>query len=393
MFIPIRTEIPIRRTPLANYALIAANVLVFFVLDAHPSEALARFKSEYFVLADQSPRWYQFITYQFSHADIWHLAGNMLFLWVFGNSVNAKLRDLPYLLFYLSAGVFAALIFSLISDFRLLGASGSIAAVTTAFLALFPRSRVTVLYAFFFIGFLEIPAMALILIKIVLWDNIVSPYVLPGGNVAYEAHLAGYTFGFAVAMILLLTKVIARDQFDMLALIKRWNQRRAFAAAMASPQAQAQARFGKVAKAPAAADAQRDRRMDEISGLREHIANCLAEGKTAEALALYEQLLAIDPGQCLSAEQQMRIARLFYEQARFIPAAAAFERFLQCYGAGHESNEVRLLLGIIYARDLRQNDAAVKHLTAARDNATHSSRREQATRWLERLGELSDPSD
>ena len=107
--------------------------------------------------------------------------------------------------------------------------------------------------------------MVLILIKIVLWDNIISPHVLPGGNVAYEAHLAGYLFGFVVAMILLLTKIVARDQFDMLALIKRWNQRRAFAAAMASPQAQAQARFGRVARVPTAADAQRERRIDEIS--------------------------------------------------------------------------------------------------------------------------------
>lgn len=393
MFIPIRTEIPIRRTPLTNYALIAANVLVFFVLDAHPSEALARIKSEYFVLADHSPKWYQFITYQFSHADIWHLAGNMLFLWVFGNSVNAKLRDLPYLLFYLTAGVFAALMFSLISDFRLLGASGAIAGVTTAYLVLFPRSHVTVMYWFFFIGFWEVPAIALILIKIVLWDNIVAPRVLPGGNVAYEAHLAGYLFGFIVAMILLLTKVVARDQFDMLSMIKRWNQRRAFATAMASPQAQAQAKFGRVARVPTAADAQRERRIDEITGLREHIAKSLAQDKSAEALALYEQLLAIDSAQCLSAEQQMRIARSFYEQSRFIPAAAAFERYLQFYGVGNESNEVRLLLGIIYARDLRRNDAAVKHLTAARDNAPNSARREQAARWLGRLGELSDKSE
>lgn len=385
MFIPIRTESPIRRTPLANYALLGVNILVFFVLDAHPSEATAQFKNDYFVLAGESARWFQYITYQFSHADPWHLIGNMLFLWVFGNSVNAKLRDLPYVAFYLAGGVFAGLLFKAFSNYPLLGASGSIAAVTTGYLVLYPRSRVTVLYAFFFIGFIEIPAMWLILIKIVLWDNLVSPRLLGAGNVAYEAHLAGYLFGFVVAMAMLILKWVPRDQFDMLALVKRWNQRRAFVAAMESPEAQARARYGSVAKTPSPADVEREKRFEEIQSLRSRISERINQNEMTDALALYEQLLAIDPQQCLSAEQQMRIARTFYEQARFIPAAAAFERYLQFYSAGHDANEVRLLLGIIYARDLRQYESAEKHLTTAYEEAVNPSRKEQAARWLERI--------
>ena len=391
MFIPIRTESPLHRTPLANYGLLALNILVFFILDAHPSAAMARIKQEYFVLGARSPQWYQFITYQFTHADAWHLAGNMLFLWVFGNSVNAKMRNVPYVVFYLSAGVFAGIVFKMFSDYAMLGASGSIAAVTTAYLVLFPRSRVTVMYVFFFIGFIRVPAIVLILLKIVLWDNLIAPHVLSGGNVAYEAHLAGYLFGFVAAMILLKTRRIARDQFDMLALIKRWNQRRAFAAAMASPEAAARAQLGKVARVSAPVDPKEQRRQEEIRALRSRIAARLAENELTDAVALYEQLLAIDPQQCLPADQQMLVGRAYYEQARFIPAAAAFERYLQSYGTGTQANEVRLLLGIIYARDLRQLQPAKAHLTAAMERAVNPSRKEQAARWLERINPSVEP--
>ena len=119
---------------------------------------------------------------RFAPADVWHLVGNMLFLWVFGNGVNAKLGDLPYLFFYLAGGVFAGVVFGWLSADELLGASGSIAAVTTAYLVLYPRSRVTVLFAFFFITFFEVPATIIIAVKIILWDNILAPQIAGGAG-------------------------------------------------------------------------------------------------------------------------------------------------------------------------------------------------------------------
>lgn len=385
LIIPIRTECSVRHPPRANMGLIALNVVIFFIFDFTHNPALAAFKRTHFVLDSEFPQLYQFITYQFGHADMWHLFGNMLFLWVFGNGVNAKLGDVPYVLFYLAGGAFAGLIFSMRSTDALLGASGSISAVTAAYLVLFPRSRVTIFYWFFIFGFADIPATIIILVKIVLWDNVIGPALQGPSQVAHTAHMAGYFFGFAGAMVMLFIRAVNRDQFDMLALFKRWNQRRAFAAAMADPRAQAQAQYGKVARIPAD-DPQRDaewtRRIDARTELRAQVADHLRSGALPDAVRAYERLVADDPKQCLPADQQMAIGRTYYATGRFPQAAAAFERFLGTYRHHNEANEVRLLLGIINARDLRQFETAEKYLRDALRVATNPTRRAQAQRWL-----------
>ncbi len=386
MLIPIRTETPIRRTPWTNYALIALNVLIYVGLDWLPSPALAQLKQA--LMLDASwPSLYQFFTYQFAHGDIMHLLGNMLFLWVFGNSVNAKMNHLPFLLFYLAGGIFSGLAYAWNSDAPLLGASGAIAAVTTAYLALFPRSHVTVLvWLFYFVQTWQLPAMVLIGLKVILWDNILAPRIASGpSNVAYEAHLAGYVFGFAAAMVMLLLRGLPRDQFDMLALWDRWNRRRAFAAAMSDPPARAQAQYGRVARpvsGTGAANAAEERQLDQVSDLRLRIAEALEARQVQPAASLYEQLVGLDPKQCLSARSQLDVARAFYESGRFPQAVAAYERYLACYPDARDIDDVRLLVGIIYARDLVRFELAEKFLAAAAERCPEGPRREQALRWL-----------
>ncbi|MCP4251488.1 MAG: rhomboid family intramembrane serine protease [bacterium] len=386
ILIPIRTETPIRRTPLANYVLIGLNVLFFLVLDAPRQPQMQQFKDQYLVLHADVPRLHEFATYQFIHADWMHLLGNMLFLWVFGNAVNAKMGQVAYVLFYLAGGVFAAFGYALGGTADLLGASGAIAAVTAAYLALFPRSHVTVLYWMLLVGTFELRAMIVIGFKIILWDNILAPSVMGAGNVAVEAHLAGYLFGFVVALGMLLARMLPRDQFDMLALWKRWNQRRAYRAVMADPKARAEAQFGRVARPVSAAPQQRDaeeQRLDRVSELRVRIGECLESGDTGPAATLYEQLIDIDPKQCLSARHQMLMAREFYATGRFPQATASFERFLDSYGSDPEADEVRMLVGIIYTRDLQQFEAAERHLSAVYERLQDPARRAQCSQWLE----------
>ncbi len=386
ILIPIRTEMVARRTPLANYALVAANILLFIAFNVLGGKKALEFRDAHLVLQSEWPAIYQFLTYQFLHGDGWHLFGNMLFLWVFGNSVNAKLGDLGYALFYLAGGVFAALVFAVLSEGGLLGASGSIAAVTTAYLVLFPRSHVTVVFIFFFITFFEVPAILLIVIKVILWDNVLAPSIYGAGNVAVEAHLGGYFFGFTVGMGMLLLRIIARDQFDMLALLDRWNRRRAYRATLAHPEARQRAEFGTVAQArPQRQQDQREleKRLDRITDLRSRIAELLDGGKVAEAAGVYEELRQIDPSQCLPANYQLLIARHFYETGRHPQAADAFERYLANYREGVETDEIRLLLGIIYARDLKQYQAAEKHLSRCSEKLKSGSRREQCMEWLD----------
>jgi len=386
LIIPIRTESVTRRTPTANYALIAINVLAFLLFDdSLAAKSLLQFRYQYLHLESDQPAFYQFITYQFLHGDLWHLLGNMLFLWVFGNSVNGKMRNGPYLLFYLAGGIFAGAGHAMTHSNPLIGASGAIAAVTTAYLVLFPRSHVTVmLWFFFFIQFFEIPAMLIIGLKIIVWDNIIGPSLVGGAaeRVAHQAHLAGYLFGFVGALFMLLIRALPRDQFDMLALWERRRRRLEFARAAEgvgwSPQ-------GAVGRAAPIDPKQREaelRAFDEIAEFRTKIAAELEKSDPAAAAALYLQLLQKNPNQCLSEAHQLEVGREFYRSGRFTEAAAGFDRFLQSYPSSVEAPNVRLLLGIIYARELRHYEDADKQLTLSLRSLRDAVRRDQCFQWL-----------
>lgn len=388
LILPIRTESEVRRTPRANFFLIGANLgiyLLFNEMFVGPSLVLMRDTD----LAFHSiqPAIYQFFTYQFLHGGTWHVLGNMLFLWVFGNSVNAKMGDLPYLLFYLAGGAFSAWGYALVNPdrFMLVGASGSIAAITTAYLALFPRARVKVLVWFFFIYFFEVSAMVVIGLKIIVWDNVVAPTLTGSGNVAHQAHLAGYLFGFAGASLMLLCRALPRDQYDIIALWKRWHKRRQFASAMADPAAAAKAQFGSVARTEQLGSEDRtaeDKRWEQLADMRSAVAAAVDKGDLAEATAEYQKLITLDPAQCLPERYQMAVAREYYSTGRFKEAAAAFTRFVASYPRSSELGNVRFLLGIILARDLREFEEADKYLTQTWEAAQDETRREQCFRWL-----------
>ena len=391
MFIvlPIRTESVIRRTPILNYTLIGLNVLFYLILDTRlTGNAVATFKQQYLYLHSHEPSLHQFFTYQFIHADIFHLLGNMLFLWVFGNSVNSKMGNGPYLLFYLAGGIFAAWGYSVLNpDYSyLLGASGAVAAVTTAYLALFPRSHVTVLlWMFIFIHFIEVPAMLLIGLKVIVWDNIIAPELTQSGQIAHGAHLAGYAFGFGGALFMLALRGLPRDQFDILAVWKRWHQRRTWEAAMADPATAARAQYGSVAQVAAQdpkARAEEEARFDKIAELRIKISEACDKRDLPTAATLYEELSEIGPGQCMSEWQQLEIARELYASGRYKSATQAFERLLACYPASPEAENVRLLLGIIFARDLHEYETADRYLTESMRGLRDQARREQCVEWL-----------
>ncbi|GJM24176.1 MAG: hypothetical protein DHS20C16_05910 [Phycisphaerae bacterium] len=367
-----------RHTPYANLGLLFANVLLFLWFDFATSEGGQAIKDKYFVLHGDWPSFLEFFTYQFAHADFMHLAGNMLFLWVFGGPVNAKLGDIPYLLFYITGGVFAGLVFAWQSPMDLIGASGSIAAVTTAYLVLFPRSKVTVL----FITIVTVPAMWIIVFKVILWDNVIAPGMHGSGQIAHNAHLAGYVFGFVAAILMLLFKSVARDQFDMLALVKRWNKRRQFASVMSNPEAQAKARYGNVGRLESVGQA-RDPLAEQKTDLRAELSGLIEQRKTDEALSAYEKLVGLDAEQCLPADQQLSIARGFFDGNRLAQAAQAFEKFLSRYAHHGDANEVRLLLGIINVRDLKQTETGVSYLEQAVQRATSDTRRALAQQWLD----------
>ncbi len=377
-----------------NFAIIGINVVIYLATDLFGGAQNGGSGEEWkrkFLLDPAALKLWQFFTYQFLHGDLFHILGNMWFLWIFGNSVNSKMGNVCYLLFYLAAGVFAGVGFALSSQNPCLGASGAIAGVTTAFLVLFPHCEIKIFYWFFlFLGTFHLRATIMIVIKIILWDNILSPSLAQGNysGVAYEAHLAGYLFGFVLCFALLLVHALPRDQYDILAIVKRKIQRRQMAAAMADPDNQSRAIFGRVAAPVARLTGRPVARVaqpmdDETIQLRTRIAEAMSKDDFAAAADLYEELNARDPNQVLPRMTMLAIANQLKILGRYPQAAAAYEKHLKTYATDPDVARIKLMLGIIYAKYLQQNETAEPFLRESAESLTDPDQREQAAQWLE----------
>jgi membrane associated rhomboid family serine protease len=154
---------------------------------------------------DQPPAFLTIFTSMFMHGGWLHIAGNMLFLWIFGNNVEDAMGRVRYALFYLLGGIAAALAQVAIdpdATVPLVGASGAIAAVLGGYALLYPRARVLTLFFFFFIFFIEVPALLLLGLWIFTQflpavGQLATTEVGDGGGVAYWAHIGGFLFGLA----------------------------------------------------------------------------------------------------------------------------------------------------------------------------------------------------
>jgi membrane associated rhomboid family serine protease len=150
--------------------------------------------------------WESVFVAMFLHGGWLHIAGNMLFLWIFGNNVEDRVGVVPYVLLYFGGGVAAsALQVAMASDSVIpsLGASGAIAAVLGAYIVMFPRARVLTLIFFFFITFVELPAVVVLGIWFVLqlFQGVGSLGHEVNGGVAYWAHVGGFGLGVAAAFL------------------------------------------------------------------------------------------------------------------------------------------------------------------------------------------------
>ena len=202
---PIGDDDSARRTvPVVTYALIALNVLFFFV-EMSGGEAFIgtwAFVPRRF-LANPAGDFPTLFTSMFMHAGWLHLGGNMLYLWIFGDNVEDRFGHVKFIIFYVLCGLaatFAQLMFSVASDVPNLGASGAIAGVLGAYILLFPRGQVRVLQ-----GSQVIPVPALIVIGmwIVLqfFSGIGSIASAGQGGVAYMAHIGGFVAGFVLTFL------------------------------------------------------------------------------------------------------------------------------------------------------------------------------------------------
>jgi membrane associated rhomboid family serine protease len=193
-----------RGVPVVTYALIALNLLVFFV-ELNSGD---RFIEQWAVvprrlLANPAGDFPTIFTSMFMHAGWLHLLGNMLYLWIFGDNVEDSFGHAKFLIFYLLCGIaatFAQIIFTTGSTVPNLGASGAIAGVLGGYLVLFPRGQVRVL-----MGRAVIPMPALVVIGfwIVLQfiSGIGSVTSAETGGVAYMAHIGGFLAGLILTFL------------------------------------------------------------------------------------------------------------------------------------------------------------------------------------------------
>jgi len=206
MFCPIAVDVPMQRWPIANWVLIAFTcfVSIAVLIDGEPSEKWMLIgPGEYFSLAG-------LFGSLFIHLDILHLLGNMVFLFVFGNAINAKIGHFWFLLSYLAIGAVEGLLWAALADGPAAGASGAIMGMMGMFIVLYPRNEITVFYWLFIAawGTIEISVYILIVIYFIfdLWG-----VVSGGGNVAYLAHVAGFVAGFGLGASLVLTRLVESD--------------------------------------------------------------------------------------------------------------------------------------------------------------------------------------
>jgi membrane associated rhomboid family serine protease len=214
---PLRDNAPTRHFPVVTAGLIVANVLVYFLYEEGSFQAAVgpvnRYSFHPCEVDDSCPvvgeDWpVTLLSSMFMHADIVHLGGNMLFLWIFGNNVEDTMGRVRYLAFYLLAGVAAtalqtAITLQTASDTAAaipnLGASGAISGVLGAYFILLPQAKVLTLFFLIFIFFLrEIPAVLFLGVYFVFqaWQASFQLSSPPeAGGVAVFAHLGGIVFG------------------------------------------------------------------------------------------------------------------------------------------------------------------------------------------------------
>jgi membrane associated rhomboid family serine protease len=214
MFIPLRDENPTAKIPVVTIALIALNTAVFLATAASArglEAAVALYGAVPYdivhfralpVPAAFPPLW-TLLTSMFLHGGLFHLAGNMLYLWIFGNNVEDRLGRVRFLLFYLACGAAAGLTHILLhpgSRVPMIGASGAIAGVLGAYAVIFPRAKVrTFVFLIIYIDVVDVPAAVIL----GLWFLLQILNVGMGGGVAWLAHVGGFLAGLLLARLAL----------------------------------------------------------------------------------------------------------------------------------------------------------------------------------------------
>lgn len=223
MFFPIKDYNPTTRPAYVTMILIVLNVAVFFYqaylspkpLQVHIVQyAMAPYEITHLenakipvgrdrlgrtvVYQREIPPMLTLLTSMFMHGSLWHLLGNMIFLWIFGNNIEDFLGRFKFILFYLLCGIGASLIHTVFhynSLVPVIGASGAVSGVMGAYLILYPFAKVrTLVFIIIFITFMDVPAFVFLIV----WFVFQFLYAGGGSNIAWMAHVGGFLVGLVL---------------------------------------------------------------------------------------------------------------------------------------------------------------------------------------------------
>ena len=383
MFIPLGTDRPLKRVTKVNHALIGANILVFCV-----QLLLRRFGQDSYELAmgwavldPQDFHIWGLFSYAFLHnpTSILHILGNMVLLWVFGPNVEDRLGRWWYLAFYLGGAAAAGGLHLAVSDSGVVGASGAISAVCGAYLVLFPRTHIKTLFILIIIGVFSIPAVWFIGAGIA-WNLM---FVQAQDRVARGAHLGGYAYGMGISFVLLWTRLLPREVYDLFSIGRQAARRRQFKEVMRKADSAGPRRDPKKEEKP-------DPVSDAMMAARAVVSVKIADEDMDGAAAAYTDLLdrygKSHPATLLSRRQQYEIGNHFFRAGDHQNAAVAYERFVDGYPTDSEAPSVLLLLGVINARYLNDPTRAKELITKAIEGLAGEDELSHARELLKELG-------
>lgn len=393
-FFPFGDEPNSRDTPFMNYALIAANVLVFVLitmpLSSSPFDPNGPGAQEYlsFLLANypdldisalgSTVSAYDVFTFQygfrpgtpsltglfssmFLHGDFWHLAGNMVFLWIYGDNVEHRLGSWSYLLMYLLCGVAATLTFGLFafgSQTPLVGASGAIFGALGLYFVWFPRNQVKVFVLLFvFINIVRVPARVLIGFYLI-WHNVVPVVLGVQSSTAFTAHIGGALAGMGIAWAL---DRYGEADGPLGALARRIDSRRA-------EQREAGVNFtpignrGRFRVIPGFGGRAEPPALEGPDGF----SIAIARGTMEMAFRIFAELDETERAEIPDGEL-MRLADHFTDAGDYDSALSILQRYIGQHQGDDRAARAHLRAGLIHLHFKRQPTAAAQHFYAVLD--------------------------
>ena len=353
MLIPLGTTLQHRRQPTVTHLFIGLN-LIIYALQWGVGRSEGLLSHDEFVqstaqlidhcsLSSSHFHWYALITYQFLHSSWFHVIGNMIFLLPFGKAVEDRFGHLGFLSFYLLSGAICGFMHTLFSIAPVIGASGSVCAVTAAFLVLAPKTHIRVLFVFFLIGFIQIPSVLFVLFFVMIdtFGLISNSLGVNSEPTAWIVHLGGYFIGFLVSFALLKSKVVPSSEYDLPTLLLQLKRRRTYAKVVAKS----------VSEKSTLAEP-----LTEEEIVRATISDCIAKHQYEEAYTKLEEAIVAYKSFKLDKQAVVLLGNWLISNNKTEEGCQVLELYLKHWADSDDAKDIALLLAAKYVRTLGLKD-------------------------------------